>query len=355
MTKPTALITGASGMLGRSLAKRLAGDYTLVGVDVQEPPSDSPLDSVHYLDVTSNMSTREALEAIRDEHGDALAAVVHLAAYYDFSGGDSPLYEKVTVEGTRRLLDTLETFDVDRFVFTSTMLVHAPVKPGERIDEGSPIDAKWAYPQSKVETEKVITEHTPRIPYTLLRIAGVYTDFGKQPTLVHQIERIHEQDFESFFFPGDTDAGQSLVHLDDAVEALALTIDRRNEVRDGPILIGEPDPMGYAELQDRIGELLWGEEWPTVRVPASLAKAAAWIEERISEGSFIKPYMIELADDHYALDIGRARRELGWEPERRLEDVLPKMTDMLEEYPVAWKRANGLMEPEVELAESVGS
>lgn len=355
MTKPTVLITGAGGMLGRAVTDRLADEYTLVGTDVSEPPSDASLDTVHYMDVTSEMSVREALESVREEYGSQLAAVVHLAAYYDFSGEDSPLYDEVTVQGTRRLLEMLEPFDVGRFVFTSTMLVHAPVKPGQRIDEESPIDAKWAYPQSKVETERVITEHAPPIPYTLLRIAGVYTDYGKQPTLVHQIQRIHDQDFQSFFFPGDTEAGQSLVHLDDAVEAIARTVERRDDLPDGPILIGEPDPIGYAEMQDRIGRLLWGEEWPTVRVPGSVAKAAAWIEERTSEDAFIKPYMIELADDHYALDITRAREELGWEPEWRIEDVLPKIVDMLKEYPVAWKRANGLIEPEVEPAESTAS
>ncbi len=354
-TRPVVLVTGGSGMIGRSLARALHTHYTVVGLDVDEPSGDVPYDSVHYMDVTSGMSVRYALRRIRESYGTDLAAVVHLAAYYDFGGDDSPLYEKITIDGTARVLRMLEDFEIGRFIFTSTMLVHAPVEPGERIREDSPIEPRWPYPKSKVETEEVIRDHRPAVPYTFLRIAGVYTGFGKQPTLIHQIGRIEEQDFKSFFFPGDSEAGQSMVHIEDAVDAIVRTVDRRGDVEDGPILIGEPDPPSYSELQDTIGLLLWGEQWPTIRVPGSVARAAAWLEEKASNDAFIKPYMIKLADDHYALDITRARETLGWEPEHRLLDELPKMIDTMKSYPVAWRRANGLVQPGLVEPEPVGS
>lgn len=355
MTKPIVMITGASGMLGQALAARLAADFTLVGMDVEEPPAQTPLDLVLYMDVTSDMSVKQALDIARSEHGDHLAAVVHMAAYYDFSGEESPLYDKVTVGGTERLLGHLEPLEVDRFVFTSTMLVHAPVKPGEYLDESSRLDPRWAYPKSKLRTERLIEGWRPSIPHTFLRIAGVYTDVGRQPTLTHQIARIYERDLKSFFFPGDSDAGQSLVHLDDAVEAIARTVERRDTLDDGPILIGEAEPVGYADLQDRIGELVWGREWTTVRVPGTLAKAGAWIEDKAAgDGAFIKPFMIELADDHYALDIARAREQLGWEPRHHLSQRLPKIVQSLLDDPADWYRANGLDVPEDVLAESIG-
>ena len=48
-------------------------------------------------------SVREGLRC-REHHGTHIAAVVHLAAYYDFLGKPSPKYDEITVEGTRRLL-----------------------------------------------------------------------------------------------------------------------------------------------------------------------------------------------------------------------------------------------------------
>lgn len=348
--RQTVVITGSSGLLGEALAERLGPDFTVVGLDVVAPSEDAPIDLSLHFDVTSDMSVRDALDRIRMEYGRNLAAVVHLAAYYDFGGDPSPLYDEVTVEGTRRLLRHLrkQDFALDRFVFTSTMLVHGPVKPGERIDEDSPLDARWPYPESKLETEGVIREERGDYPSALLRIAGVYTDHGGQPTLVQQIKRIHSQDFNSFFFPGDTEAGQAIVHLDDAVDAIVRTVERRRDLpEEAEILIGEPDPMSYAELQDEIGEHLWGAEWPTIRVPEGMAKAGAWVQDRVPGGdSFIKPYMIELADDHYALDISRARELLGWEPRHDFREELPGILDQVRENPEEWYERNGLEMPE---------
>jgi dTDP-D-glucose 4,6-dehydratase len=57
---------------------------------------------------------------------------------------------------------------------------------------------------------------------------------------------------------------------------------------------------------------------------------------------FIKPWMIDRANDHYALDITRARTQLGWGPKRSLRDTLPKMVSGLKADPLAWYRENEL-------------
>ena len=70
--------------------------------------------------------------------------------------------------------------------------------------------------------------------------------------------------------------------------------------------------------------------------PKVLAKAGAWVQDKLPLGEepFIKPWMIDLADDHYELDITRARQLLGWEPRHRLRDTLPKMVEALKRDPV---------------------
>ena len=60
---------------------------------------------------------------------------------------------------------------------------------------------------------------------------------------------------------------------------------------------------------------------------------------------FIKPWMIDLADDHYALDITKARNVLGWEPKQSLRRTLPKMVAALKSDPVKWYRQNKLEPP----------
>ena len=74
------------------------------------------------------------------------------------------------------------------------------------------------------------------------------------------------------------------------------------------MLVGEPEALGYAEVQNIIGETLHGENWTTVRVPKTLAKVGAWLQnEVLGDQDFIKPWMVEQSNDNYVLDISRAR------------------------------------------------
>ncbi len=346
--RPAVIVTGSAGLLGNPVCLRLAdAGYEVFAFDrvgLPEPPKSHQ--NVHDVecDVSDSVSVRAAMQKVRSLTGGKLASVVHMAAYYDFSGDDSDLYEKVTINGTDRLLNELEGFEYEQFVFTSTMLVHAPCDVGERISEDSPIKAKWPYPASKVETERLIRDGHPSVNSVFLRIAGVYTDFGRQPTLVQQIRRIYENDFQGHFFPGDTDAGQSAVHLDDVADAIVRAVERRASIDPKTaILIGEPDPVSYETLQNLIGKHLHGEKWSTMHVPKSLAKVGAAMTDCVQGGdAFIKPFMVDMADDHYALDISRAKKLLGWQPTHALATTLPKIIESLKSDPEAWYRLNGV-------------
>jgi len=125
------------------------------------------------------------------------------AAYYDFSGEPSDKYEQITVRGTERLLNGLADFRVEQFVFSSTMLVHAPCQPGQRINEDWPLEPKWDYPASKLRTEELILDQHGSMPVVVLRIAGVYDDACHSIPLAHQIQRIYEHKLTSRVFPGD--------------------------------------------------------------------------------------------------------------------------------------------------------
>jgi nucleoside-diphosphate-sugar epimerase len=343
------IVTGGSGLLGSKLVERLRADHTVVVLDLQGNPS-SPVD-VEFIctDLTSNDSVDRALARVRDLHGHRVASVVHLAAYYDFAGGDSELYQTITVDGTRRLMEALRPFDVEQFVFSSTMLVHEPTDPGEEIDERDPITESWPYPTSKVRTEAVIDDH-PDVARSrvIVRIAGAYDEGGHSPPIVNQIRRIDGKWPTSHFYPADPERGQAFVHVDDAVDALARVVERREHLPARyPVLVGEPDTLGYGELQDLIGGALHGTQWRTFRVPALLAKVGAWAREKnpFGEDPFIRSWMIERAEDHYDLDISYAREHLGWEPRHRVGDVVPVMIERLQHDRDGWYRANDLTPP----------
>jgi nucleoside-diphosphate-sugar epimerase len=345
--KEIVVITGSSGLIGTATAHRLSPNYSVIGLDSKPPGRLAPLVEHVHVDLTADDSVKTALRYIHTAYGARLASFIHLAAYYDFSGEPSPLYEQVTIRGTERLLRGLKDFQIEQFVFSSSMLVHAPCERGERVTEDSPLLPKWDYPQSKVETERLLLEQRGALPVAILRIAGVYDDLCHSIPLAHQIQRIFERKLISHVFPGDTSHGQAFVHLDDVVESFALLVERRRALlSEHTLLIGEPETLSYEELQQNLGRLIHGEDWETRRIPKPLAKARAWLQEQMpGEEPFIKPWMIDVADDHYELDISRARVVLGWEPEHSLRATLPKMVQALRTDPLGWYRANKLEPP----------
>ncbi len=349
------IVTGSSGLIGHATASRFVEDYDVMGFDRIKAPHPPPeTEYIVFCDLTSPESVRQAMREVRNLRGDLIASVIHLAAYYDFSGEPSPLYEEVTVKGTQRLLEELENFTVEQFIFSSTMLVHAPCQPGRKIDEDWPLDPKWAYPQSKVRTENVIRENSGDIPIVLLRIAGVYNDFCHAVPLAQQMARIRERDITATVYPGDLTHGQSFMHLSDLVDALKVMVDRRADLPPETImLLGEDEVVSYGELQREFARLLLGEDdWQTHHIPKPLAKTGARLQDTAlaeaitGEEAFIKPWMIDIADDHYDLDISRARKLLDWQPQHSLRESLPEMASTLKHDPAAWYEKNGLQAPQ---------
>ena len=352
--KPIVLVTGATGDVGTAVANALGADYEVVGLDRAGTTGDVPIIEV---DISSAVSLKRSLEIFRSRHGSRIASVVHLAAYFDFSGEDDPRYTEVNVEGSASLLKALQAFEVEQFIYSGTMLVHAPTEPGERIDESREIAPKWAYPKSKAAAEEAIRREHGDIPVVLLHLAGMYDDHTCVPTFAHQISRIYERDFKSHLYSGDLKAGQSMLHKQDLVDAFKRAVDRRHDLPvEAVILVGEPETLGYDELQDEIGRLIHGEaQWRTLQVPAPAAEFGALVQEKLEpvvpdaidhgEKPFIRPFMVAMADDHYALDISRAEQLLGWRPKHAIRTALPKLIASLKADPAGWYKANHVTPP----------
>src|SRR5688500_10860824 len=103
-SRPVILVPGSEGLNGSRIIRALTDRLEVVGVDVKESPDRDSKSSIIQCDLTQDGSVTAALRDVVDRFGPRLASVIHLAAYYDFTGEPSPLYDELTVEGTRRLL-----------------------------------------------------------------------------------------------------------------------------------------------------------------------------------------------------------------------------------------------------------
>lgn len=346
--QPLLLITGSSGLIGTKLTESLSDSFRIVGLD-NVPPQETPVESRWIeCDLTDDASVSSALDEVRAESDGEIASVLHLAAYYDFSGEPSPLYQELTVEGTRRLLRGLQSFQVEQFIFSSTLLVMESADDDRPVTASSLVDAEWDYPQSKLAAEKAIKQERGEIPALILRLAGVYDEDCHSLPVAQQIARIYEKQLESHLFPGDKEHGQSFIHLDDLVACYRAAIEKRKKLSHHEVfVIGEEDVMSYGELQEALGQLIHDKDWTTIRIPKFVAKAGAWVKDKFSsDETFIKPWMISLADQNYPVNIHRARRELGWQPEHTLRETLPEMIRRLHADPRSWYEHNGLPLPD---------
>src|SRR5699024_2939375 len=89
--------------------------------------------------------------------------------------------------------------------------------------------------------------------------------------------------------------------------------------------------------------------------PEGMAKLGARLEtesepavpDALDQGEkpFIRPFMIDMASDHYALDISKAQHLLDWEPQESITEKLPVLIDNLKADPLGWYRANGITPP----------
>jgi UDP-glucose 4-epimerase len=243
------LVTGATGLIGRSLLARLAPGIEVIGMARGEPPpGPAGVDWVRQ-DLT------EPLDGKALPH--SLDAIVHLAQserYRDFPDGAEDVFE-VNVHSTFRLLDYARRAGADRFVLASTGGVYGPAP--DPIREDAPLVLAGPYFRSKRMAELLVEDHSELLRAITLRFFFVYGP-GQGRTLVPRLsERILTG--EEIVIEGDPGMRMNPIYVEDAaagVEA-ALRIGESAVVN-----VAGDETLDVTELVQRLGTALGRE--PTV-------------------------------------------------------------------------------------------
>ncbi|MFW6097157.1 MAG: NAD-dependent epimerase/dehydratase family protein [Chloroflexota bacterium] len=172
---PLALVTGATGMLGRHTTAYLRQKGVRVRAFVR-PQSD-----VRYLQeagVALVYGDAADLQAIRQAVQGA-DLIFHLAAYLTVSApfgaeDDSPLYQVVNVDFTEHLLAAALEAGVSRFIFASSNSVYALDAPVPT-PEDAPLAPESTYGRSKLAAEALVRIYGQRgLPTTIVRPSVIY-------------------------------------------------------------------------------------------------------------------------------------------------------------------------------------
>jgi dihydroflavonol-4-reductase len=146
-----ALVTGASGFVGRHVVSALVARGASVRAFDRRPAPSSDVEFVAG-DVLDADAVGRALEGCD--------ALFHLAAVYSYARRDTALMESVNVEGTRVVAEAAVRAGVPRIVHTSTCATCGPV-PGRRateLDHPALSDLRIPYKRTKLRGEQVALE-----------------------------------------------------------------------------------------------------------------------------------------------------------------------------------------------------
>lgn len=314
LPKPTTLVIGGTGFIGKALVKHLRGAGLGVRLLARDPKGVAPellalgLDVVRG-DFTDPSTLEPALQGITHVH--------HLARGF---GNTWAEYLKYDVEPTRKLAEMCADAKVERFIYASSIAIYHAGKASETINEDTkPVDAMLRanpYARSKVENERVLMElHRDRGLQVVINRPGIVLGTGGNP--YHW--GIAEWPYTSVCrLYGDGNNALPIVLVDDVADAMV-------KMQQVPGIVGQTfnltaDPCITAneyldELERRAGIKLRRVPMPSWR---SFTEAMGkWAVKAVGKTpGVLMPSYADWQGRSFAsrFDSSKAEQALGWHP-----------------------------------------
>jgi nucleoside-diphosphate-sugar epimerase len=261
-------------------------------------------------DILDAGSVRAAMRGCRQ--------VFHLAAYAKNWAPRLATFDEYNVGGLRNVLEAAREADVERIVWTSTMVVFGPTARGEIADESRPrpaVDCFTEYEASKVRAEAeasaAIAAGAPLVVVNPSRVYGPghLTEGNSMARLI--------DDYDRGRFPILLNAGVNVANygfVDDIAEGHLLAM-RHGRIGERYLLGGEN--VSLKQLFRLIDELTGRRHWkiPIFRPGALLfaygqRKRAEWlgVYPTITPG-WVRTFLVD-----WSFSCAKAERELGYRP-----------------------------------------
>ncbi len=329
-----ALVTGATGFIGRHLVRALLARGDRVRCLVRPTSQLAGLDAPRLETVVGEVVTGEGLAA-------ALAGV---EVVYHLAGATLALtaadYDRVNRGGTRLLAAACAACDRPPvLVVVSSLAAAGPSHGTPRAEEEPPAPVS-NYGRSKRAAEEELIRVAGRVPATVLRPPAV---FGPGDRYILKLFRSVRAGVN--LVPGLTPTRLSMIHVRDLAEAMILAAEQGRRVPPGGDVgftgfynVALHEAPTFADLGREIaGAMHCRPPW-TVRVPA----AVCWMMGAVGElgarlarrpAYLVLDKMREGLAGSWTCDVSRAERELGFRAKVGLREGLAETA--------AWYREQG--------------
>src|SRR5579871_415920 len=308
MMESLALVTGASGFVGSSVARLLLANGFRVRVLVRASSPRANLEGLNAEiaegDLLDPPSLRRAAKGAR--------YLFHVAADYRLWARDPEDIVRNNREGTRAIMEAALDEGMERIVYTSSVAALKPLAD-ESADETSrhtEESAIGAYKRSKVVAERLVEKMVAErsLPAVIVCPSTPIGPRDVKPTPTGRI--IVEA--ASGRMPAFVDTGLNIAHVDDVAAGHLLALEK-GRVGQRYILGGED--VSLRQMLADIAQMT-GRRAPTVSLPRAplypLALAAEGFAWLTGKEPFLTRDALTMASHHMFFSSAKAQAELGY-------------------------------------------
>lgn len=301
-----ALVTGASGCLGRALVEVLAGQGATLRTTARQAV-DLPGFIAADL-VTAKLSPLVA----------GVDVVFHCAALSS-AWGRAEDFRAANVHATARLLEAAEAAGVARMVFASSPSIYADGTDRLNVTEDAPLPPRplSLYAASKRQAEALVLAHRGAMTCTAIRPRAIYGrhDRALLPRLVAAMRR---------GLVPMIGGGRALIDLTHRLDAARAMVLAAQGPAGGVWNITSGEAFQFKDLAAMIGQR-GGLRFRTVNLPYPVARGLAHLSEGLAHLRGGKEPRLTLQavaslGTSLTLDISAARRDLGYRPQVTLAE-----------------------------------
>ena len=292
------LITGATGLVGRHLVRRLMAEgiptrCLLTSQRARRLPWDENDPHAPEIVIGNVLDEEAFFRAVTGVH-----VVIHLenAQWW----GRRRDLERVEVSGTRQLVTVARSARVGRIITLSQL--------------GATPSSAYTLHSIKGQVEEIV--RNSGVAYTIIRSGIVY---GEEDAFINHIASILSINPIFFLMPGFGEIVLHPIYIADLVEVLVRSLNRIHLV-DQVVEVGGPE---YTTLEDLISTIMrvTGMQRIVISVPPYMFRWITSIYSRIFPRALLTSHLLDILATNRTTSLGSTYNNFGFHP-RRLEETL---------------------------------